>query len=317
MYNGGADTETARAAKIGLDALEKHNYPLALQKWTEVLRRQPKADGAYYYRAEAYNGLLQLDKAIADLDTFLLRQPRSAVGFALRGILYGDKDDFAQGVADCNRAIALDGKSGLGYALRGDVYRLQGRYDKASQDIDTALRLNPKMARAWQARGRLDNALKDYPRAIRAYTQSARFNPGQANPIDSRGEAERLSGNYAAARADFRQGIVLEPSSETPHNSLAWLLAVCPDAKLRDGKTAVGEATIACTLTQWKQATYIDTLAAALAETGDFEGAVRREAQAAKIAPNEKRHDYQARLASYRQGKPWREGPANPAQPGR
>jgi hypothetical protein len=36
----------------------------------------------------------------------------------------------------------------------------------------------------------------------------------------------------------------------------------------------------ACELTQWKNGSYVDTLAAAFAEAGDFAEAVRREQQA-------------------------------------
>jgi serine/threonine-protein kinase len=60
----------------------------------------------------------------------------------------------------------------------------------------------------------------------------------------------------------------------------AWLHATCPDASLRNGRSAIDDAKKACTMTKWKEAGPIDTLAAACAETGDFDSALRYQQQA-------------------------------------
>src|SRR6266404_1991655 len=57
-------------------------------------------------------------------------------------------------------------------------------------------------------------------------------------------------------------------------NDLAWFLAVCPDAKFRDGTNAVACGEKAVAATDRKNLSYLDTLAAAYAEAGRFAKAI-------------------------------------------
>ena len=85
-------------------------------------------------------------------------------------------------------------------------------------------------------------------------------------------------------------------------------MATCVDAKYRDGKKAVESATTACELSQWKNAYHVDTIAAACAEAGDFEAAVKWQTKAnALYAAGEEREKAQARLKLYQEKKPYRE----------
>jgi serine/threonine-protein kinase len=86
------------------------------------------------------------------------------------------------------------------------------------------------------------------------------------------------------------------------------IMASCSEAKYRDGKKAVEFATIACELTDWNRSIYLDTLAAAYAEAGDFDAAVRWQSRAIEIVSDEtQKGDYRRRLALYQAGRPYRE----------
>ncbi len=64
----------------------------------------------------------------------------------------------------------------------------------------------------------------------------------------------------------------------------------------------------ACELTEWKDATSLDTLAAAHAEAGDFDSAVRRQTEAiALLSDAEEKKDFGERLKLYRDRKPFRD----------
>jgi tetratricopeptide (TPR) repeat protein len=94
---------------------------------------------------------------------------------------------------------------------------------------------------------------------------------------------------------------------------LASLQAACPVAEFRDGAKAVELATKACELTNWKDSDYIFILAAAYAEAGDFDSAVKWQKKLIDLVPTDASTvlvgvevDNEATLKLYKSGKPCR-----------
>lgn len=69
----------------------------------------------------------------------------------------------------------------------------------------------------------------------------------------------------------------LDPKVAARCKSLAWLLATRAQANLRDGPEAVKCARKAAELTEGEDPDLLDTTAAAYAEAGDFEEAIKSE----------------------------------------
>ena len=64
------------------------------------------------------------------------------------------------------------------------------------------------------------------------------------------------------------------------YNAAAWLYATCPKEDIRNGGKALELALKGCDLSEWRDGGVVDTLAAAEAEAGDFDEAVKYERQA-------------------------------------
>lgn len=115
-------------------------------------------------------------------------------------------------------------------------------------------------------------------------------------------------GRYAEALESLNSGLEIDPENAFLHNNKAWLLATCPDDAVRDGALAVDHGTKACDLTAWKNFAYVDTVAAAYAESGDFEAAVKWQEEAIDLGGGAYSQDFRRRLRLFKAGKPYREG---------
>ena len=132
--------------------------------------------------------------------------------------------------------------------------------------------------------------------------------PRPTAPHYNRGYAYAEKREYAKAIADFNEAIRLEPNDPMGHSALAWTLATGSDAALRDGKRAIELANRAIKLSKGKDANDFENLAAAYAECGRFDEAVKWQARAIELGtglldPNEA----EDRLELYEAGKPFRE----------
>jgi tetratricopeptide (TPR) repeat protein len=91
-------------------------------------------------------------------------------------------------------------------------------------------------------------------------------------------------------------------------NRLAWFLATCSDSAIRDGRRAVGYAEMAVAKTDRKDPGYLDTLAAAYAEAGEFAKAADVQREAIRLCQDDKtKDDLTARLKLYESNTPYRE----------
>jgi phosphatidylglycerol:prolipoprotein diacylglycerol transferase len=141
---------------------------------------------------------------------------------------------------------------------------------------------------------------REFDRVIAASTETIEQNPASAEAHFLRGEAWYAKRNYANAVADYERAITLDAEHDRAYRDLAWILATCPDAAVRDGAKAVKAAERACQLTGFGDPPALDALAAAYAEAGRFGDARRHAQRAAEIAGASQDPRVQVDLPGYR-----------------
>ena len=248
------------------------------------------------------------DLAISCFSEAIRLHPKDAIAYNNRGFAYEKKKDYEHAIADFTEAIRLRPSFALAYYNRADAYDNQGEYDLAIDDYSEAIRLKPQMADAYNNRGSAYLVQDAYDQAVDDFTEAIRLDPKHAKAFLNRGAAYAERDQYPLAIDDYTESIRLNPNQAGALNSLAWLLATCPDDNHRDGPKAVENATRACELTEWASPLALSTLAAAHAETGAFDEAVKWQTKAIEAAPPDADPtDAQTRLEFYQAGKPYRE----------
>jgi tetratricopeptide (TPR) repeat protein len=182
-------------------------------------------------------------------DTKASRAPSVAEQHRKKGYALLDQHHFAAAMAEFNLALQADPTDTEALLDRGTCAMYLGRWPDAIADFDAAIKLKPDYAAAWGCRGL----------------------------------AHGRTGMYADALADFQQMVKLTPQDDWAWSYLAELLATCKDDGIRNGPAAIQAATRACELSQWKVGFHIYILAAAYAETGDFDKAVSFEQKALQV----------------------------------
>src|SRR5258705_5409776 len=118
------------------------------------------------------------------------------------------------------------------------------------------------------------------PEAIAAFSEAVRRKPDFALAHFHLGRVLSETGKPVEAVQHYREAVKLTPNFADALNRLAWLLAVNPDAALRNGPEAVELAERACKESNYSQPAMVRTLAAAYAEAGRVDAAVQTGAKA-------------------------------------
>ena len=117
-------------------------------------------------------------------------------------------------------------------------------------------------------------------------------------------------GKTADAIKAYREALQLNPDLVGALLNLGWILAADKNEKLRDGPEAVRLASHAVDITQNKDASAFDLLAAAYAENGKFPQATETAEKALSLAesngPKPLAEQIQARLQLYKEGRSFR-----------
>jgi tetratricopeptide (TPR) repeat protein len=194
------------------------------------------------------------------------------------------------------------------YIQRARESQKKGQYDKAIDDFTRMIWLVAGEASTHVLHSATWAAEGEYRPALDEFQQALELQQVLAAAFASRGYVWDTKGDYGKALDDFNLAVRIQPKYAECQNGLAWILATCPDERYRNGKDALRFATQACQLDGQKIAGHFDTLAAAYAETGDFDNAQKWQKKALATNTDEKvKQDCQSWLKLYQQHKPYRD----------
>jgi tetratricopeptide (TPR) repeat protein/serine/threonine protein kinase len=268
------DPKDAKAhTYLGLALDTKGRPDEAVDEYRRAIELDPKYALAHTCLALALSAKGQWDEAAAKYRRVIELEPKNAPARVSLGNALYAKGRPDEAVAEYRRAIEVDPKYAMAHNNLGVALDKQGKLDEAIACYRKAIDLDPKNAPAHinvgnylVKQGKLEEAIAEYRRAVE-------LDPKEVNPWAGRGHAYSNLGQYDKALADYQTAVKLAPTHAGVHNALAWLLATCPDAKLRDPDRAVELARKAVELAP-KEGNYWNTLGVAHYRAGDWKAAV-------------------------------------------
>ncbi len=315
----------------------------AIEDYTQALSLDETSLAALFNRGVAWHRQGQLDQALADFDRFLELEPQNLSVLHNRALLRIDRREYAEAIEDYDAALKIDPQNKVVLGNRARALTMVGLFDEAIASANAVIEKDPddtialfSRGVARQAIGQLEAALSDLDAAIASdpdhgemryflycrgsiramldrhelaiedFDKSIALGPNPTVYL-GRGRSHQELGDYEKAVEDWRRAIEANPQLIDAYNALAWGLATWPDDSIRDGAEAVELARYGCELSDWKDGLVIDTLAAAYAETGNFESAVKYEEQAiGLLLYSEQVVEARKRLELFKSGKPYR-----------
>jgi tetratricopeptide (TPR) repeat protein len=280
----------------------------AVPYFSRRIRVAPNDAWYYAQRSLAQQATGNLQEALQDCTQAITLEPGEAVLFVQRGAVYAEMRMAEPAIRDYTEAIRLDPKASETYVRRGMVYVAIREDTRAVGDFTLAVQLNPVAVVAYmnrgvalQRQGKLDRALADFSQVLRLDATSA-------TALFHRGIVFLSLKDYSDALRDLQESVHLAPGNLAALDRLAWVLATCPKAEVRNGSEAVRVATQACKLSNWENPECLGTLAAAFAEVGNFAEATKWQQRAVQLAEDhpDSFPGGRERLTLYTQHQPYR-----------
>ena len=301
-----------------LIAQDEKGIAEALKMLNEKEKLLPNSAMLLKTRAKLHAVNKETDLAKADIDKALELSKQDIESLLFRARVFLAEEQYEEAKKDIETAVEIDPGRVESILLRSLVATGQKRFGDAINDILLIIKAQPKEApknlQLMMQLGLLYSQDSRPTQAIKVFDEVIKSDEDYWEAYRMRGDTRLTQGDHENAIADFEKALKLLPDDETDRsgilNNMSWVLSTSPNDSIRDGKRALELGLKACELTQYERSHILSTLAAAYAETGDFDKAVEWAEKAVSLS-KEKNDEHQEQLEkelkSYQIKKPWRE----------
>jgi tetratricopeptide (TPR) repeat protein len=214
--------------------------------------------------------------------------------------------DYKRAIQQLDQAIQLNPKYANAYFNRAELYFELAQYESAEKDYSRAIDIKPD-AQYYNCRAHSRFLREAYEVALSDYRQAAQEASDNAAYHTDLGDACQYLGRWEEAANAYRAAVAADNTHARAYQNAAWLMATCPDERLRNQQLAISAAKKALELTGAKTAETLETMAAATAALGKHSEAAKLQDEAVQLGIKQRLNESQLvelkqRLALYRSG---------------
>jgi serine/threonine protein kinase/tetratricopeptide (TPR) repeat protein len=275
----------------------------AIAAFREAIRLKQDYAEAHTDLGSALQDKGQTDDAIASLkeairfkDSFTHRND-CALAYYNLGIALRINGQIDEAIACYQEAIRLKKDYVDAIYNLGVAYDSNKQPDEAIAAYQEAIRIKKDFAEAHTNMGHLLRQKGKVDEAIAAYEEAIRFKDAFLHKHECAyayyglGAALQTKGHWAESITAFREADKLNPRNPQTLNHLAWLLATCPDVKLRDPQQAVTYAKTVVELLPGEGGAW-NTLGVTQYRNGDCNAAVESLTKSIQLRKGGDSYDY-------------------------
>ena len=286
------------------------DYNMAIDDITRAIEiSEALTSELHVIRAGVWKRLRDYDKAIADLNNAIAINPSMIKAYRQRAYLRRNQGHPGEEEKDWSEVLRLVPGDMAALRERARLRKRLKRYEQALADYSAIVAKNPEDRLSLVACAQTRELMHDFSGAVKDYEKLIDIVPQLVHQYRTdRGRCYAHLGKYAEAAQEFDAVIHQKENFWRAYQEKAWLLATCADGAIRDGDEAMLLAEKACDLTKQRQARCFETLAAAQAETGQFETAIQSQSKAIELSKVvADRPEMQERLEMYQSERPYRQ----------
>ena len=291
---------------LGLILKDQGRIELARAQFDQALRINPNAAETHSNLGLLLFGQGRSDEARTHFNEALRIKPNDPEANFNLGLLLANQGRIGEARTHFEAALRINPNHLGAHNNLGVILKDQGRFDEARAHFEEALRINPNAAETHSNLAFLLLGQRRSDEARAHFNELVRIDPNDLDANFNLGLLLLRQGRIDEARTQFDATLRINPKFAVAYNKRAMIRATAAEAKYRDGPKAVDDATHACVLTDWKNALFLDTLAAAHAEAADFDAAVKWQTRALDLLTHEtQKEDFRSRLRLYQARKPY------------
>jgi serine/threonine-protein kinase len=252
--------------------------------------------------------------AVLKIEEFIKLYPNESEVHKTHGRLLRAAERYESAIQAFNRSLEFKPGQANVLNLRASCWKQLNAFDSAISDLNEAITLEPYDAQNWSWRGAVRAAEENEKQdelAIADFSEAIRLAPREWRWYAWRGDLLLKNCEYRRALEDYAKVAELDPSQKgQARTRMAWIYATCPEEEVRNGERAreiIRGLLIENGTKRIKvNVRLAEAVAAACAETGDFElAAAEQRKVVAKVSGNIEQAARE-RLALYEASKPYR-----------